>query len=94
MGQITEEIDKLQDIVGTDYRTNGQIAGYTWDRLQNKWTNCRIHLGEITKQMDKLQDALGTDYKTNGKICKGTKNNTNFGQITGIQEKLDTSVHF
>jgi len=37
-------------------------AGYTWDRLQNKSTN-----------------------------CKGVKNNTNFGQITGIQEKLDTT---
>jgi len=23
--------------------------------------------------------------------CKGVKNNTNFGQITGIQEKLDTT---
>ena len=23
--------------------------------------------------------------------CKGVKNNTNFGQITGIQEKLDTA---
>ena len=58
MGQITEQMDKLQDTLGTDYRTNGQIAGYTWDRLQNKWTNCRIHLGQITKQMDKLQRSL------------------------------------
>jgi len=32
-----------------------RTAGYTWDRLQNKCTN-----------------------------CKGVKNNTNFGQITGI----------
>jgi hypothetical protein len=23
--------------------------------------------------------------------CKGVKNNTNFGQITGIREKLDTT---
>jgi hypothetical protein len=23
--------------------------------------------------------------------CKGVKNNTNFGKITGIQEKLDTT---
>jgi hypothetical protein len=37
-------------------------AGYTWDRLQHKYTN-----------------------------CKGTKNNTNFGQITRIQEKLNTT---
>ena len=31
---------------------------------------------------------IWTDYKTN---YKGFKNNTNFGQITGIQEKLDTT---
>jgi len=37
-------------------------AGYTLDRLQNKYTN-----------------------------CKGIKNNTNSRQITGIQEKLDTT---
>ena len=37
--------------------------------------NSRIHL-------DRLQNKY-----TN---CKGVKNNTNFGQITGIQEKLDT----
>jgi hypothetical protein len=37
-------------------------AGYTWDRLQNKCTN-----------------------------CKGVKNNNNFGQITGIEGKLDTA---
>jgi len=35
-------------------------AEYTWDRLKNKYTN-----------------------------CKGVKNNTNFVQVTGIQEKLD-----
>jgi len=23
--------------------------------------------------------------------CKGSRNNTNFGQITGIQDKLDTT---
>ena len=38
--------------------------------------NGRIHL-------DRLQNKC-----TN---CKGVKNNTNFGQITGIQEKLDTT---
>ena len=36
----------------------------------------RIHL-------DRLQNK-----RTN---CKGVKNNTNFGQITGIQEQLDTT---
>jgi hypothetical protein len=33
-----------------------------------------------------------TDYKTNTQICKGIKNSTNFGQITGIQ--LFVFVHF
>jgi hypothetical protein len=37
-----------------------RTAGYTWERLQNKFTN-----------------------------CKGVKNGTNCGQITGIQEQLD-----
>jgi len=32
-----------------------------------------------------------TDYKTNITNCKGIKNNTNFRQITGIQEKLVTT---
>jgi hypothetical protein len=39
-----------------------RTAGHTWDRLQNKCTN-----------------------------CKGVKNDTNFGQITGMQVKLDTT---
>jgi len=39
-----------------------RTAGYTWDRSQNKCTN-----------------------------CKGAKNSTKFGEITGIQEKLDTT---
>jgi hypothetical protein len=34
-----------------------------------------------------LLDRLQNKY-TN---CKGIKNNTNIGQITGIQEKLDTA---
>jgi hypothetical protein len=29
--------------------------------------------------------------RTAGYPCKGIKNNTNIGQITGIQEKLDTT---
>jgi len=32
-----------------------------------------------------------TDYKTDTQITKELKNNANFGQITGIQEKLDTA---
>ena len=38
--------------------------------------NSRIHL-------DRLENKCT--------ICKGFKNNINFGQITGIQEKLDTT---
>jgi len=48
-------------ITAADMKYMRRTAGYTWDRLQNKCTN-----------------------------CKGVKNNTNFGQIIGIQEKLDT----
>jgi hypothetical protein len=32
-----------------------------------------------------------TDYKTNITNYKGIKNDTNFGKITGVQEKLDTT---
>jgi hypothetical protein len=39
------------------------------------------------KYMRRRAGYTWTDYKTN---CKGVKNNSNFGQITGIQEKLDT----
>ena len=41
-------------------------------------------------KMEEQQDTLGqiTNKYTN---CKGVKNNTNFGQIAGIQEKLDTT---
>jgi hypothetical protein len=48
-------------ITAAEMKYRRRTAGYTWDRLQNKCTN-----------------------------CKGFKNNTNFGRITGIQEKLDT----
>jgi hypothetical protein len=49
-------------ITAAEMKYMRRTAVYTWDRLQNKCTNCR-----------------------------GVKNNTNFGQITGIQEKLDTT---
>ena len=49
-------------ITAAEMKYMRRTARYTWDRLQNKCTN-----------------------------CKGVKNNTNFGQITGIQEKLDTT---
>jgi hypothetical protein len=34
-----------------------------------------------------------TFYEIMWKNYKGVENNTNFGQITGIQEKLDTIKH-
>jgi len=49
-------------ITAAEMKCMRRTAEYTWDRLQNKCTN-----------------------------CTGVKNNTNFGQITGIQEKLDTT---
>jgi len=47
----------------------------------------RITAAEM-KYMRKTAGYTWTDYKTNTQI---TKDNTNFGQITGIQEKLDTT---
>jgi len=45
-------------------------------------------------QMKYMRQTAGypwTDYKTNAKTAKDLKINTNFGQITGIQEKMDTT---
>ena len=50
----------------------------------------RITAAEI-KYMRRTAGYTWTDYKTNAQIAKELKNNTNFGQITGIQEKLDTT---
>ena len=47
----------------------------------------RITAAEM-KYMRRTAGYTWTDYKTNYKVIK---NNTNFGQITGIQEKLDTT---
>jgi len=49
-------------ITAAEMKYMRRTAGYTLDRLQNKYTN-----------------------------YKGIKNNTNSGQITGIQQKLDTT---
>jgi len=50
----------------------------------------RITAAEM-KYMRRTAGYIWTDYKTNAQIAKGIKNNTNFRQITGIQEKLDTT---
>jgi ABC-type ATPase involved in cell division len=47
----------------------------------------RIAAAEM-KYMRRTAGYIWTDYKTN---CKGVKNNSNFGQITRIQEQLDTT---
>jgi hypothetical protein len=43
------------------------------------------------KYMRRTAGYTWTGYKTNEQITIGIKNDTNFGQITGIQEKLDTT---
>jgi hypothetical protein len=58
----TTKASDARRITAAEMKYVRRTAGYAWDRLQNKYTN-----------------------------CKGVKNNTNFGQITGIQEKLDTA---
>jgi len=50
----------------------------------------RITAAEM-KHMRRTAGYTWTDYKTNAQIAKGVKNNTNFGQTTGIQKKLDTT---
>jgi len=51
--------------------------------------------GRITAaEMKYMRRTAGhTWYRLKNKCtnCKGVKNNTNFGQITGIHEKLDTT---
>ena len=50
----------------------------------------RITAAEM-KYMRRTTGYIWTDYKTHAQIAKELKNNTNFTQITGIQEKLDTT---
>jgi hypothetical protein len=50
----------------------------------------RITAAEM-KYMRRTAGYTWTDHKINAQICKGVKNNTKFGQITGTQEKLHTT---
>jgi hypothetical protein len=50
----------------------------------------RITAAEI-KYIRRTADYIWTVYKTNTKIATELKINTNFGQIAGIQEKMDTT---
>ena len=43
------------------------------------------------KYMRRTAGYIWTDYKTNAQIAKELKITPFFGQITGIQEKLDTT---
>ena len=56
---------------------------YSKGRQKNNSSRDEIHEKNSRIHLDRLQNKY-----TN---CKGVKNNTNFGQITGIQEKLDTT---
>jgi len=50
----------------------------------------RITAAEM-KYMRRTAGYTWTDYKTNAQIAKELKITPIFGQITGIQEKLDTT---
>ena len=50
----------------------------------------RITAAEM-KYMSRTAGYTWTDYKTNAQIAKELKTTLIFGQITGIQEKLDTT---
>ena len=54
------------------------------------WDARRITAAEM-KYIRRTAEHTWTDYKNKYTNCKGVKNNTNFGQITRIQEKLDTT---
>ena len=50
----------------------------------------RIRAAEM-KYMRRTAGCTWANCKTNAQIATELKNNTNFGKITGIQEKLDTT---
>ena len=58
----------------------------TWN---NKASDARRITEAEMKYMRRTAGYTWTDYKANAQIAKELKNNTNFGQITGIQEELD-----
>ena len=51
----------------------------------------RITTAEM-KYMRRTAGYTWTYYRTNTQIANELKKNTNFGQTTGIQEKLDTNL--
>ena len=61
------------------------------ESLTIKATDARgITAGDM-KYMRRTAGYTWTDYETNAQIAKDLKKNTKFGQITGIQGKLDTT---
>jgi len=52
---------------------------------------CHDDKASEMKYMRRTASYTWTDHEKKCTNCKGFKNNTNFGQITGIHEKLDTT---
>ena len=59
--------------------------------LLKQGTPRRITAAAEMKYMRRTAGYTGTDYRTNTQIAKELKITQIFGQITGIQEKLDTT---
>ena len=56
-----------------------------------KASDTRRITAAVMKYMRRKAGYTWTDYKTNATNCKEVKYNTNFGQINGIKEKMDTT---
>jgi len=59
------------------------FKGLSKGRQKNNSSRDELHDKNSNIHLERLQN--------NSTNCKGVKNNTNFGQITGIQENLDTA---
>jgi len=68
-------------ITAAEMKCMRRTTGCTWDRLQNKWANCkgvkarddrRITAAEM-KYMRRTAGCTWTDYRTNGQIAKELK---------------------
>jgi len=59
------------------------------------WTVTASDVRRITGSRDEIHEKNSRIHfdrlENKCTICKGVKNNTNFGQVIGIQEKLDTT---
>ena len=82
MGSMLKLLYVIGDLVGNNNNSNANCI-YNLTMKSNNSSRDEIHEKNSTIQLDGLQNKC-----TNP---KGAKNNTNFGQNTGIQEKLDTA---